>query len=279
MKMTPGDVDLSINAELVRSVLTAFLRKELGRAGFAKAVLGLSGGVDSATVAYLCAEALSPENVLAVMMPYGDLNPEGMAHARKVVEATGARSLTVDITRQVDAYFEGFPDAGNLRRGNKMARERMSILYDLSAAERALVVGTSNKTELLLGYGTLFGDMACAVNPVGDLYKTQLRQLARHVGVPEEIVVKSPSADLWVGQTDEQELGFKYEEVDRLLYLMVDKRYSQQQLVEAGFPTGLVRRVASMVRRFRYKRSLPLIAEVSETSSDRNFRYSRDWGS
>jgi NAD+ synthase len=159
-----------------------------------------------------------------------------------------------------------------------MARERMTILYDVSAAEHALVVGTSNKTELLEGYGTLFGDMACAINPIGDLYKTQLRQLARDIGVPEEIAGKTATGDLWVGQTDEDELGFTYDEVDRLLFLMVDERYSEAELVDVGFAPELVERVGGMVRRFHYKRRLPIIAKVSERTLDRDFRYSRDWG-
>jgi len=254
---------LSIDAEQIRSLLVLFLHAEIEGAGFQKAVFGLSGGVDSATVAYLCAEALSGSNVLGVMMPYKTSSPDALAHAEMVVDRTGIRSLTVDITPQIDAYFDAFPEAERTRRGNKMARERMSVLYDLSAAENALVVGTSNRTELLLGYGTLFGDTACALNPVGGLYKTQLQQLARHLGVPEEIVNKSPSADLWAGQTDEGELGFSYEEVDKVLFLMVDKGCSQRELVKMGLAADLVGRARERIDRFEYKRRLPVIAGVS----------------
>jgi NAD+ synthase len=154
----------------------------------------------------------------------------------------------------------------------------MTVLYDQSAAFEGLVLGTSNKSELLLGYGTQFGDMASAINPIGDLYKTQLRQLAEHLGVPAEIVHKPPTGDLWVGQTDESELGFSYEEVDRLLLLLVDRRYRAGELIAAGFDADFVGRVMEMIRRNHYKRRLPIIAKLSHRTVDRDFRYARDWG-
>jgi NAD+ synthase len=184
----------------------------------------------------------------------------------------------VPITEAIDAYFSQFPDASQLRRANKCARERMTVLYDQSAALGALVAGTSNKSELLLGYGTQFGDMASAVNPIGDLYKTQLYQLAAHLGVPDEICGKEPSGDLWVGQTDEGELGFSYAEVDRMLALMVDCRWHRTELVEHGFAPQFVDRVAEMIRRNHYKRRMPVIAKLSPRTKDRDFRYARDWG-
>ena len=171
-------------------------------------------------------------------MPYRTSSEESLSHAALVVEAIGIETMTVEITPQVDAYFGAFPDAPQLRRGNKMARERMTILYDHSARWQGLVLGTSNKTELLLGYGTLHGDMASALNPLGDLYKTQVWALAEAMGVPAPIVTKQPSADLWHGQTDEHELGFGYREVDRLLYLMIDERYES-----GGAGGGRVREV------------------------------------
>ncbi|MAE69652.1 MAG: NAD(+) synthase [Gemmatimonadetes bacterium] len=186
--------------------------------------------------------------------------------------------LTVDLTAQIDAYFAHRPDATPLERGNKMARERMAILYDHSAVESALVLGTSNKTELLLGYGTIHGDMASALNPIGDLYKTQLRELARHLGVPKGVIDKAPSADLWVGQTDEDEMGFSYEEVDRVLYYLVDRRFTRDELVELGEDRAFVDRVADMVRCSQFKRALPIIAKVSHRTIGRDFRYARDWG-
>ena len=211
------------NVSLMRRVLVAFIRNEVRKVGLERVVVGLSGGVDSSLSAMLAAEALGPGQVLGIMMPYRDSSAESVEHARLVVEKSGIRSDTVEITPQIDAYFAAFPDADPKRRGNKMARERMTILYDHSARWDALVAGTSNKTELLLGYGTLHGDMASALNPLGDLYKTQVWALSEAVGVPEAVVSKEPSADLWAGQTDEAELGFSYRRVDELLYLMVDQ--------------------------------------------------------
>jgi len=266
------------NPPLVRRLLTAFIANEVRKVGVERVVVGLSGGVDSAVSAMLAAEALGPANVLAIKMPYRTSSPESVAHADAVVARAGIEAVTVDITPQIDAYFARFPDADNMRRGNKMARERMTILYDHSARWRALVLGTSNKTELLLGYGTLYGDMASALNPLGDLYKTQVWALADHIGVPDAIVHKEPSADLWSGQTDEQELGFGYRDVDALLYLMVDLRYAQGELAAAGFAEPFVRRVGDMVRTSQFKRRLPVIAKISLRTIDRDFRYARDWG-
>jgi NAD+ synthase len=240
--------------------------------------LGLSGGVDSSLSAFLAAEALGAENVLAVRMPYRTSSQDSLGDAETVIKALGIQSLTIDITAQVDPYFERFPEADKRRRGNKMARERMTILYDQSAGWQALVLGTSNKTELLLGYGTLHGDMASAVNPIGDLYKTQVWALAEAVGVPDSVVRKQPSADLFQGQTDEDDLGFRYRQVDELLYLMVDERYSTEELEAAGFETAFIRRVSDMVRNSQFKRRLPVIAKVSQRTIDRDFRYARDWG-
>ena len=206
----------------MRRLLTAFISNEVRKVGIERVVVGLSGGVDSAVSAMLAAEALGGDNVLAIKMPYRTSSAESLLHADGVIARARIQALQVEITPQVDAYFDRFPDADNMRRGNKMARERMTILYDHSARWKALVLGTSNKTELLLGYGTLYGDMASAVNPLGDLYKTQIWALAEAIGVPEAIIRKQPSADLWTGQTDEAELGFGYRDVDQLLYLIVD---------------------------------------------------------
>lgn len=269
---------LPLNPPLLRRLLVGFLRDEVGKTGCRSVVVGLSGGVDSSLAATLAAEALGAENVLGIKMPYRLSSAESLAHADLVIERTGIASMTVDITPQIDAYFDRFPDADESRRGNKMARERMTILYDHSARTGGLVVGTSNKTELLLGYGTLFGDLASAVNPLGDLYKAQVWALAAHVGVPEPIVEKPPSADLTPGQTDEADLGFSYHEVDRLLYAMVDLRFRRDELVAAGFAPDFIDRVARRVQASQFKRRLPVIAKISTRTIDRDFRYARDWG-
>jgi NAD+ synthase len=273
-----ADNCLKINPELVAEILCRFIRAELGRAGFRRAVVGLSGGVDSSVVTYLCARALGPRNVLAVTMPYKTSSEATRRDSQLVVDRLGVRSIDAPITGQIDAYFAGFPDAAQLRLANKCARERMAVLYDQSAAFDALVAGTSNKSELLLGYGTQFGDMASAVNPIGDLYKTQLHQLASHLAVPEPILAKAPSGDLWVGQTDEGELGFSYAEVDRLLVLLVDHRWRRAELIRHGFAAEFVDRVATLIRRNHYKRRMPVIAKLSLRTMDRDFRYARDWG-
>ncbi len=271
-------IDLRINTALARKILTGFLRTEITRAGFRRAVIGLSGGIDSALSCFLAAEALGPENVLAVRMPYRASSSDSLAHAQLVIDALGVQSLTVEITDMVEPLFARFPEMDNLRKGNVMARARMIVLYDQSAAFRGLVVGTGNKTELLLGYSTLYGDSACALNPIGDLYKTQVRQLARAVGVPEPILAKPPSADLWVGQTDEDELGFTYEQADRILYLLVDQRYSPEDCIAAGFDASLVRAIGERVRRMHFKRILPPIAKLGNRTIGYDFLYLRDWG-
>lgn len=270
--------EMKINPELVYRLLANFITEEVGKVGFRKAIVGLSGGLDSSCVTYLVAKAMGPEKVIACFLPYKTSSPESNRHAHTVIEKTKVKSYEIDITPMVDAYFERFPEADRNRRGNKMARERMSVLYDLSASENALVIGTSNKTELLLGYGTLYGDVACAINPIGDLYKSQVRQLAIYLGVPQEIIARVPTADLWVGQTDEAELGFTYEKVDRLLYYMVDRRKSMSQLLKLGFEKGFAERVEKIVRVNQFKRSLPIIAKVSHRTVGIDFRYPRDWG-
>ena len=271
-------IPIPTNTGLLREILTGFIRNEVQKTGLTKVVVGLSGGVDSALSAMLAVEALGASNVLAILMPYKSSHPDSQAHAEMMVRMTAIASMFVDITPQIDAYFDRFPDADARRRGNKMARERMTILYDHSARWNGLVLGTSNKTELLLGYGTLHGDMASAINPLGDLYKTQVWALAEAMGVPEVIVGKEPSADLWAGQTDEGELGFTYREVDQLLYLMVDQRYTKPELLAAGFSERFVDEVAQRIMFSQFKRRLPVIAKVSQRTIDRDFRYSRDWG-
>ncbi len=272
------DDKLRIDPELTRTVLKHFLRDEIRKVGFEKAVIGVSGGVDSAVACTLVAQAIGAHNVLALRLPYKTSSPDSLEHAQRVIDALGVPSETIDITPMVDPLFERLPDMDDVRKGNVMARQRMIVWYDRSAAIRGLVVGTSNKTELLLGYGTLFGDMAAAVNPIGDLYKTQVRQLAAHLGVPQPIIDKPPSADLWAEQTDEGEMGLTYAEVDRLLVLLVDERYTPAEAVEAGFEARFVERVWRMVRVNHFKRRGPIIAKLSSRTIGVDFNYLRDWG-
>lgn len=275
--MAPDDLTpLRIDEVLVRKMLVSFLRDETLKTGATRLVLGISGGVDSAVVAALAADALGAANVLGLFTPYRTTAGRSAGDAREVAGTFGIRLEEVPITGQVDSYFAGLTSVDQVRMGNKMARERKSIEYDRSWPD-GLVLGTSNKTELLLGYGTQFGDLACALNPVGDLYKTQLRELAAHVGVPRTVIDKAPSADLWEGQTDEGELGFTYEQADVLLYHLVDRRVRPADLVAAGFDAKLVGTIRERIRRNQFKRVMPLIAKVSLRTVGHDFLYPRDW--
>ena len=277
--VAPGDLTpLRIDEALVRKMLVSFLRDETRKTGLTRVVLGVSGGIDSAVVAGLAAEALGPEQVLGLFTPYRATAERSRTDARAVAAAFGIALEEVPITTQIDAYFATLPDAHKVRIGNKMARERKSIEYDRSWPD-GLVLGTSNKTELLLGYGTQFGDLACALNPVGDLYKTQLRELALHLGVPRPVIEKAPSADLWEGQTDEGELGFSYADADLILYHMVDRRALPAELVAAGFDAALVGRIRERIRRNHFKRVMPIIAKLSLRTVGHDFLYPRDWES
>jgi NAD+ synthase len=269
---------LAIDSAVVRDILVGFVRNEVRKVGFERVVVGLSGGIDSALSAAIACLALGEHNVLPILMPYRTSSSASEADARLVCEHLGMTPTVVDISAQLDAYFDRFQDADRGRRGNKMARERMSILYDLSWANDALVIGTSNKTELLLGYGTVFGDMASALNPLGDLYKTQVFALATSIDLPGAVISKAPSADLWEGQSDEQELGFGYASVDSLLYHMVDERRTRAELRALGFDDGFIDDVSRRVRVSQYKRRPPIIAKLSARTIDREFRYPRDWG-
>lgn len=269
---------LHIDTELATQVLTRFVHNELTKVGFRRAVLGLSGGVDSAVSCYLAARALGPENVLALRLPYATSSPSSLEHAGLIIEDLGIESETIDITPIVDPLFDVSPDIDPNRKGNVMARARMMTIFDRSAAWDALVIGTSNKTEILLGYGTIYGDLASAINPIGDLYKTQLRQVAENLGVPQVIIDKAPSADLIPGQTDEGDFGFRYEDVDPLLYLLIDERYLPEEAIDVGFPAPFVRNVLRMVRTSQFKRTLPIIPKLSGRTVGHDFRYLRDWG-
>jgi NAD+ synthase len=269
---------LNINTDLAKRILTAFIRDEIAKSGMKKAVLGLSGGIDSALSAYLSAEALGAENVLVVRMPYQSSSAESLSDAELVVEDLQLPSLTVPITPMVQPLIDQFPDMSNLRKGNIMARQRMIVLYDQSVAWGGLVMGTSNKTEFLLGYSTIYGDSGVALHPIADLYKYQVRQLARDLGVPKPLIDKAPSADLWEGQTDEGELGFTYEDADTVLYLLVDERYTVEEAAEeSGYNVAFVSKVWERVKANHYKRTMPNIAKVSRRTIGHDFLYLRDY--
>ena len=268
---------LDIDPALVTDILIRFLRAEAGKFGFSKAVLGLSGGIDSAVSCALSARAFGPENVLAVMMPYRTSSADSLSDAEAVINMTGVRGMRFDISSMVDGYLDPAQVEDRLRRGNVMARSRMIVLYDQSAAERALVIGTSNKTELLLGYSTQWGDSASALNPIGDLYKHQVYQLAEHLDLPASVREKAPSADLFAGQSDEQELGFSYEEADQILVRLVDGRWREEELVAAGFSSELTARIVQRIVMNQYKRLPPIVAKLSERTVGWDFRYLRSW--
>ena len=267
--------ELAIDAGIARRVIRAFIRGQLGQAGFERAVIGLSGGIDSALVAYLIAEAIGAEHLLCVLMPYRTSAETSRSDAEEVVGRLGASSEVVDISPMVDSFFADDHDATPLRRGNFMARQRMAILYDRSVTWGGLVVGTGNKTESLIGYTTLFGDSACAFNPIGDLYKSQVRQVSAAIGVPDEIIRKAPSADLWPGQTDEAEAGFSYPLLDRLLFWRVDKRRSDDEMTALGFDLALVARVDRLIATSEFKRQVPPIAKLGPRTAGVDYLYPR----
>jgi NAD+ synthase len=276
---TPNHIlpQLALNTDLVRRMLVGFIQDAVEKVGFSKAVIGLSGGIDSALSAFLTAEAIGAENLKCYRLPYRSSSADSLSDAEAVIAALGCQADTVEITPMVEPLFERFPDMSPQRRGNIMARARMIVLYDQSVEFGGLVMGTSNKTEMLLGYSTLFGDSAAAIQPLGDLYKYQVRQLSRALGVPGSVIQKPPSADLWEGQTDEGELGYTYDAVDQLLYLLVDLRYRPEECIEEGFEANFVQSVWRKVRMNHYKRTMPNIPKISRRTIGHDFLYLRDW--
>src|SRR5450755_1971721 len=279
--------ELAIDTDVARRVITEFIRGQLRQAGFERALVGLSGGIDSALVAYLVAEAIGPDRLLCLMLPYRTSAAASRADAETVIAALGCPGELVEISPMVDAYF-GQPDpavigaagpegltASALRQGNMMARIRMMVLYDRSVTWGGLVIGTSNKTESLIGYTTLFGDSASALNPIGDLYKSQVRQVAAAAGVPEAIIRKAPSADLWPGQTDETEAGFTYPELDRLLFWLVDRRRSPEELEAKGFSPERIAWAMKAVAGSEFKRQVAPIAKLGPRTAGVDFLYPR----
>ncbi len=269
---------LKINCEVIAPYLIEFVRQEITKTGITKAVIGLSGGIDSTVSAYITKEALGKENVYGILMPYKLSSKDSIEDALKVVSETGIHHKIFEITEAADGYINKFDEMDKVRRGNVLARLRMITLFDHSQLYGALVVGTSNKTELLLGYGTWYGDMASSLNPIGDLYKNQIYQLAKYFNVPQSIIEKKPSADLWVGQSDEDELGFSYDEADIILYHLYDLHYTVEDVVKLGFKEELVKGIAERVKRNQFKRLPPIIAKISKRTINIDFRYLRDWG-
>ncbi len=268
---------LNINTDVGRKIISGFIRDQVQKAGMKRAVLGLSGGIDSALSAYLSADDLGAENVLCVRMPYKTSAQASLDDAQLVVDALGLPTIDLPITPMADPLIDRFPDMSNLRKGNIMARLRMVTLYDQSVAWGGLVMGTSNKTEFLLGYSTIYGDSGVAIQPIADLYKAQVRQLAQAMAIPQPLLDKAPSADLWEGQTDEGELGFTYNDVDQVLFLIVDERYSLEEVVEEGFDRAFVEKVWKRVKANHFKRTMPNICKLSRRTIGHDFLYLRDF--
>lgn len=268
---------LVLHAPLAVAALVDFLRDGVESAGATGLVVGLSGGVDSALAAALATRALGTERVHAFFLPYKSSDPQSAVDAAAVATKLGLALTTFEITPQIDAYFDVHePEADRVRRGNKMARERMTILFDQSKKTGSLVLGTSNKSEILLGYSTVFGDNASSINPIGDLYKQQVWQLSRYVAIPEQVVAKKPSADLWPGQLSENELGFDYRTADEVLYLLFDQGLSGVEVIDRGFPAEVVEKIERLERTNRFKRRLMLIARLSSSAINLDREMPRD---
>lgn len=269
---------MKLDYKVITKVLTNFINNETTKIGLNNVVIGLSGGIDSALSATLGVKALGPKNIFLYYLPYKTSSEQSRADARSVADFLGVQLHEIDISGYTDEFLKKAGDMSNLRKGNVMARMRMVTLFDQSAKIGGIVLGTSNKTELLLGYGTWYGDLASAINPIGDLYKTQVWELAEYLNIPKGIISKKPTADLWEGQTDEDELGFSYEKVDKLLYKMIDERYTKDDLISEGFEEVFITQIYERIRKNQFKRQLPVIAKIGFRTIDKDFRYSRDWG-
>jgi len=253
---------LKINPERTEKKIIKFIRDELSKIPFQKGVIGLSGGIDSTVTAYLAAKALGSKNVFALILPFRDTSLKNIADARLVVKKLLLRHKIINITPMLKAYFKDFSGIEKIRLGNKMARERMGILYDIAKKEKALVIGTSNRTEFLLGYFTKYGDGGVDIEPLGSLYKTQVYQLAEHLKIPRKIIKKTPSADLWKGQTDEKELGLSYREMDEILYFSVDRGYPKNKILKLGYGREKIKKIESLFKNSSHKRNLPPAPET-----------------
>jgi len=269
---------LTLDQRLVEQVLCAFIADQVHKNGFQNAVVGVSGGLDSAVVLALVQRALGAPHTFALLMPYRLSAPESLELGQTLCNELGVAHETIDISPSVDAYFDRFPATEKLQIGNKCARERMAVLYDFSSRRHALVAGTSNKSELLVGYSTLWGDSAAAFMPIGDLYKTQVFALARQLNIPAAIIARQPSADLWQNQTDEGELGITYKALDEILFLLIDRRLPPEQVAAQGHDAAAIERISRMIRNSQYKRTMPAVAKLQARTIGIDFRYPRDWG-
>ncbi len=244
-------------------MIVDFIKTQHKKAGLQKAIVGLSGGIDSSLTATLCVKALGKNNVVGIMMPHKTSHPDSLEHAKKVAEFLGIKYEIIEISPMVDEYFKLYaPDADKLRKGNFMARSRMCVLYDKSAQYKGLVAGTGNKSELLIGYCTQYGDSACAYETIGDLYKTEVWEMAKSLSIPKCVIEKKPTADLWNGQTDEEEMGITYNQLDEILYNLFELKIPKEELLKKGFNEFDLEKVIEMHNNSEFKRIIPPIANI-----------------
>jgi NAD+ synthase len=274
--MDKDKISLKQDTQFVLRVIAKFIQEEVNKYGFNGGVIALSGGLDSSVVSMLSYQALDGK-IRLLFMPYGE-NSIASKDASSIASLLNISLETYNLKEIADKIFLERKIDDKLRKGNILARLRMSLLFDVSAREKALVIGTSNKSELLIGYSTWFGDSAAGIQPIGDLYKTQVRELAKCVGVPDEIIKKPPSAELWEGQSDEEEIGISYDDLDKILYLYVDKRFNEEEIIKMGFEANLVRKVILRTKKALYKLRTPVICKLSDRTIGIDYRYSKEVG-
>ncbi len=265
------------NWKLIEKFLIEFLKDEVYKTGLRGAVVGLSGGLDSAIVSVLAQKAFG-DRFLAVMLPTHSSSANSLKDAYELINKFSIRHELISIGEYIDVYDSKNLYSSNISRGNFMARMRMATLYDISAREEALVIGTSNKSEILLGYGTIFGDLASAINPIGDLYKSDLFEFAKYLNIPESIISKPPSADLFEGQSDESEIGASYYQIDKIYKLYVEERWKIEKIIEVVGDEVLVKKLISRIYKNQFKRTTPVIAKLTNRTFGHDFLYSRDSG-
>lgn len=268
---------LEIDCEAVEKVLVNFIRDSVYKNNFKNGIIGVSGGIDSAVVLALTRRALGSDHTFALLMPYKLSSADSLSHGKKICGQLNVTYEIVDITPPVDAYFEKFAAEDKVLIGNKCARERMSVLYDFSVRKKALVVGTSNKSEMLIGYSTLYGDSAAAFLPIGDLYKTQVFELAGYLQIPGEIIEKKPSADLWQDQTDEGEIGITYKVLDEILFNLVERRKRAVDIEKMGYAPATIKNIKKKIINSQFKRTMPPVVKIQNRAIGIDFRYLRDW--